>query len=59
MTGFEPRTPGVGSDRSTNRATTTGLHKSRFTDAEFFFENKGQIVSFFNSIISLSIINIK
>ena len=25
----------------------------------FFFENKGQIVSFFNSIISLSIINIK
>ena len=23
MTGFEPRTPGIGSDRSTNWATTT------------------------------------
>ena len=26
MTGFEPRTSGIGSDRSTNWATTTAAH---------------------------------
>ena len=31
MTGFEPRTSGIGSDRSTNWATTTAQQDSKFT----------------------------
>ena len=32
MTGFEPRTSGIGSDRSTNWATTTALESQLFEE---------------------------
>ena len=42
MTGFEPRTSGIGSDRSTNWATTTALKKTfyfgRFSLSTFLIE---------------------
>ena len=39
MAWFELRTSGVGSDRSTNRATTTGSYdKSYFVIFDIFFE---------------------
>ena len=34
MTGFEPRTSGIGSDRSTNWATTTS-QKNEFLELDF------------------------
>ena len=33
MTGFEPRTSGIGSDRSTNWATTYYILRSKFEQA--------------------------
>ena len=44
MTGFEPRTSGVGTDRFANWATTTA-HKFYFAIGFFFIQTSGQFLA--------------
>ena len=48
MTGFEPRTSGIGSNRSTNWATTTALHQIVVSSVDLWHKGRG-----FDSILYL------